>query len=186
MEARKDPDNGDSQAKARRKKTVGKTANQQEPKTEPASGPIGGRPSRQELTPLQLRGIHALLTQPTMSAAADELGVHPRTISRWLKDGTFRREYREAMTELQAELWHQMLAVRGEGWNRFLELLRSSNDRIRLRATTWYLDKILSVPAMLGQLALEDDVLDLNTSPSLRSFLEEAEAVEHGNEDDAA
>lgn len=146
MEAKKDQDNASSQTKARRRKTVAKAANHQEPKTEPTSDPIGGRPPREDLTPQQLRGIHALLTQPPMAAAAAEIDAHPRTISRWMKERAFRAEYLAQMTELRAELWRQMLAVRNEVWNRYLELMRSNDEKVALRATTWFLDKVLSVP----------------------------------------
>lgn len=186
MEAKKDQDNGNGQAKARREEDVGGAGNGKEPNTEPASPAVGGRPPRDELTSLQLRGIHALLTQPTMAAAAAEIDAHSRTVSRWMKGRAFRAEYLAQMTELQAELWRQMLSVRTEVWNRYLELMRSNDEKVALRATTWFLDKVLSVPAFLSQISLEEDVFDPGISPSLRTLLAEAEVVERGNEDDAA
>ena len=81
-----------------------------------------------------------------MVAAAEEIGVHPRTISRWFTRQRFA-EYLGQMTELRMELLRQMLGVRSEVWNRFLELMRSTDERIRRqRATTRYLDRMLSVP----------------------------------------
>ncbi len=64
--------------------------------------------------------------------------------------------------------------------------MRSNDEKVALRATTWFLDKVLSVPPMLGQFSLEDVDLDPNTPPSLRALLTETEAAEHGNEDDSA
>ena len=163
---------------------VGAAGDQAEPNSEPTSLTATGRPPGEEFTPLQLAGIHALLTQPTMAAAGKEIGVSARTINRWSKQRAFRAEYLGQMTELQAELWRQMLSVRTEVWNRFLELMRNNDEKVALRAATWYLDKVLSVPPMLGQMALQDDDLDPNTPPSLRSLLEVTEAVERGNEED--
>lgn len=129
---------------------VGEAGNQTEPNSEPTALAATGRPPREELSPQQLTGIHALLTQPTFVAAAQEIGVHPRTLSRWMKERPFRAEYLRQMTELQAELWRQMLLVRTEVWRRFLELMRSSDEKVALRATTWYLDKVLTVPPDVG------------------------------------
>ncbi|MDQ3766875.1 MAG: hypothetical protein M3346_05970 [Actinomycetota bacterium] len=72
---------------------VGPAGNQTEPNSEPTPLTATGRPPGEELTPLQLAGIHALLTQPTMAAAGKEIGVSARTINRWSKQRAFRAEY---------------------------------------------------------------------------------------------
>jgi len=180
------PEKVTGEAENNRGRIVEVADNPTEPDSVPAPLGATGRPPREELSALQLAGIHALLTQPTIVAAAAEIEVHPRTISRWMKERSFRAEYLRQMTELQAELWRQMLSVRNEVWTRYLELMRSNDEKVALRATTWFLDKVLSVPPMLGQISFEDDDLDPHTSPSLRSLLAETEAIEHGNEDDAA
>lgn len=160
MEEEKAAGNGNGQSKPGAPKTELEVAERKERASEPTTRGAGGRPPREELTPPQLRGMKALLTQPTMVAAAEEIGVHPRTISRWSKEPAFRAEYLGQMTELQMELWRQMLAVKSEVWNRFLELMRSTDERIALRATTWFLDRMLSVPVILSQIAGEDDEID--------------------------
>lgn len=162
----------DGQAQADTGMRVGPAVNQTEPDSEPTPPPATGRPLREELTPLQLAGIHALLTRPTMTAAAQEIGAHPRTMSRWMKEPAFRTEYLAQTTELRAELWRQMLSVRKEVWNRYLELMRSNDEKVALRATTWFLDKVLSAPPMLDQFSVEDD--ELGPPSSLRSLLREA------------
>lgn len=156
------------------------------PDSVPAPQGAMGRPPREELSAQQLAGIHALLTKPTIVAAAEEIDVHPRTISRWMKERSFRAEYQGQVRELQAEVWRQMLSVRNEVWTRYLELMRSNDEKVALRATTWFLEKVLSVPPMVGQFSLEDDDLYPHATASLRTFLVKADAVEHGNEDDAA
>lgn len=90
------------------------------------------------------------------------------------------------MTELQSELWRQMLAVRSEGWNRFVELMRSPDERIALRATTWFLDRMLSRPAILSDRAHGDEDDEPDIPLRLDRFLGEPKAVERGDEDDVA
>ncbi len=178
--------NGTGQAGTSRAKTEGGESNHREPNSEPTLLATTGRPPREELSAQQLRGISALLCQSTMAAAAKEIGVHPRTISRWFKERAFRAEYLSQMTELQLELWRQMLDVRSEVWNRFLELIRSPDERIALRATTWFLDQMLSVPRMLSNVSPENDAaLEPETPPQLRALLHEVEAIDHNDEDHA-
>lgn len=143
-----------------------------------------GRPPREELTPQQLRGIAAVLNQPTLAAAAGEVGVHPRTISRWFRERAFTEEYRRQMTELQAELWHRMLAVRNDVLTRFLELMRGGDDRIALRATMWYLDRILTVPAPIGRSNPTDLEAAQEVSPRLRALLAQVDTVPEEEEEE--
>jgi hypothetical protein len=49
-----------------------------------------------KLTPKQERAIASLLSQPTIEAAAESLGVNPATIHRWLSDPAFADAYRDA------------------------------------------------------------------------------------------
>jgi len=51
-----------------------------------------------KLNPNQVRGIAALLTEPTITAAAEKAGVQPKTIYRWLK----QPEFTAALSEAQA------------------------------------------------------------------------------------
>ena len=143
-----------------------------------AGGSAGGRPRRDEVTALQLRGIAAILSHPTISAAADEIGVHPRTMTRWFAERAFSAEYERQMAELQLELWRRMLSVRGEVWERFLELLASADERIAIRATTWLLDRMLAVPAILTRSTGPPDESTRAVSPRLRAFLDETPAID--------
>ncbi len=120
--------------------------------------------------------MSAILAHPTITAAAEEIDVHPRTISRWFKEPAFAAEYLGQMSDLQLELWRQMLTVRNEVWNRFLELTRSDDERIAIRATIWFLDRMLSVPAILTRSADELDEIGAEIPPKLRAFLEGADA----------
>ncbi len=48
------------------------------------------------LTPKQHRGIHALLSEPTLVRAAAKCGVHEHTLRRWLKQPEFRATFSRA------------------------------------------------------------------------------------------
>src|SRR5207302_1423661 len=53
-------------------------------------------PPGEKLTGRQAAALAALLSEPTVQAAAARAGVGERTLLRWLKDPGFRREYRAA------------------------------------------------------------------------------------------
>ncbi len=152
-------------------------------RTEESKG-SGGRPPHDAVTAQQLRGIAAVLARPTIAAAAKEIGVHPRTISRWFDEPAFIAEYVSQASELQLQLWSQMLGVRNEVWNRFLELMRSPDERIALRASTWALDRLLSVPAILTKIAIGDEGVQPDIPPRVRALLEQVDA-ERGDGDGA-
>ena len=50
----------------------------------------------ENVTPKQVRGIMALLTEPTITGAAKAAGVAPKTIYKWLKLSHFRDALQEA------------------------------------------------------------------------------------------
>jgi hypothetical protein len=51
------------------------------------------------LTPKQEHGIAALLTEPSITKAAEKAGVTERTLHRWLGDPAFAAAYRQARRE---------------------------------------------------------------------------------------
>ena len=48
------------------------------------------------LSAKQDKALIALLTEPTISAAAKKVGIGERTLHTWLRDATFTAAYREA------------------------------------------------------------------------------------------
>ena len=50
----------------------------------------------EKLTHKQERAIAALLIAPSVTAAAQQIGVNENTLLRWLKDPAFERAYKEA------------------------------------------------------------------------------------------
>jgi len=52
-----------------------------------------------QITPKQARGIAALLTESTITAAAAKAGVVPKTIYKWLKQPAFSAELSKAQAQ---------------------------------------------------------------------------------------
>ncbi len=52
-----------------------------------------------QLLPKQQKALAALLTEPTILAAADKVGVNERTLHRWLEEPAFDTAYRTARRE---------------------------------------------------------------------------------------
>ena len=78
------------------------------------------------LTPRQLRAINALLTHPTVAAAAGVLGVAPSTIYRWLSETPFRAALAQAEGEAVAAAGRRLAAL---AENALDELARAMSDR---------------------------------------------------------
>lgn len=141
----------------------------------PAKGRVG-RPPREEITKEQLRGIDALMRNPTTRSAAAEIKVHPRTISRWLREPAFGAEYDSRVKELQLELQNAMFAARDEVWDRFLHLTRSEDLRVSLTAATSLLKMLLARPVVHAPVRDEGDGAHLDAVPAaLVAFLRDAD-----------
>ncbi len=52
------------------------------------------------LTPKQNKALQALLTQPNKKAAAEAAGITPRTMTSYLADPDFQKEYKKAFGQL--------------------------------------------------------------------------------------
>lgn len=55
------------------------------------------------LTPRQEQAVVALLNEPTVSRAAESIGMSERTVYRWLDEPGFSRAYRKARREAFAQ-----------------------------------------------------------------------------------
>jgi hypothetical protein len=61
------------------------------------------------LTPKQIRGIHALLTEPTILMAAKKSACGYNTLRKWLKkDPTFQAALAEASQKLREQMWQDI------------------------------------------------------------------------------
>ena len=66
-----------------------------------------------KLTPKQEKAIIALLSQPTIEAAAAALGVNPVSIHRWLQDPAFADAYRSARRDAVQQAVTRLQQVSG-------------------------------------------------------------------------
>jgi transcriptional regulator with XRE-family HTH domain len=120
--------------------------------------------------------VGLLVQGMTRKEVAEALGVDPKTIGRWLQERAVKRELAQQLESVSAESWALMLAELGEVWDAFRTLLRSEDERIRLRAVTWFLDRTLSfvpIERLLG-----DEPPGLTALPRSLSFLLDEEPDE--------
>ena len=68
----------------------------------------------ERMTRAQEQAIAALLTEPTVEAAALKAGIGYRTLKGWLQVPAFKEAYRQARTEVLERVVAQTLAACGE------------------------------------------------------------------------
>lgn len=96
----------------------------------------------EKVTPKQARGIMALLTEPTIAAAAERAKVAPKTIYEWLKLPAFRDELRRVQDR---ELEKAALSLTG-GLSAALIVLRqlmtsAESEAVRRQAASEWLNR---------------------------------------------
>jgi len=93
------------------------------------SGGHGEKRSRR-----QEAAICALLTEPTIEAAADKAGIGEATLRRWLAEPSFRRRYQAARTSLLERVVGTLLAACGEAVEALRRNLECSKPSVQVRA----------------------------------------------------
>ena len=104
------------------------------------------------LTPRQLRAVNALLTHPTVAAAAVVLGVAPSTIYRWLGENAFRAALAQAEGEAVAAAGRRLATLAETALD---ELARAMVDPMtpaptRVRACEVILNNLLKYREIVG------------------------------------
>jgi hypothetical protein len=105
-----------------------------------ANDVILNSPAAVSLTPKQARAVLALLTEPTVEAAAAAVGVTDRTIERWQQQPPFQAAYASA----RHKLFDEGLARLQGGVSKAVGILmdemnNGTNAARRLRAATAFL-----------------------------------------------
>jgi len=95
----------------------------------------------EKLTRKQDQAIGALLTEQTIAAAAEKVGVGEATLRRWLKLPEFLAAYREARREVMEKTMAQIQQASWASGTTLIKLLGASNESIRLRAAVALLDQ---------------------------------------------
>jgi hypothetical protein len=96
--------------------------------------------SGEKLTRKQERAISALLSEATMSSAAEKVGVSEVTLWRWLREEDFKLAYREARRQMVEKATAQLQQSSWAASTTLLKLLASGSDSVRLRAAMAILD----------------------------------------------
>jgi hypothetical protein len=98
-------------------------------------------PGGEKLTRTQEKAIAALLTKPTVKAAAEAAGVGERTLRGWLKDPGFVSAYRQARREVVESAIGRIQAATGTAVDTLVTVANSgAKDSDRVRAAIALLD----------------------------------------------
>lgn len=94
-----------------------------------------------ELTPKQHRAISALLTAPTLKAAAEQAGCGERSIRVWLEDAAFVAAYRAARREAVGQAVAQLQRLSGAAARTLGDIMESgAHASVRLAAARTILE----------------------------------------------
>lgn len=112
-----------------------------------------------DITARQAQALVALMTKPTVRAAAAAAGVSVRTLHYWMRQGAFRRRYRAARDAVvdDAVLILQKSTVAAATALR--RCLASDHDGTRVRAAQVILRLAIEVNGLMD---MADDLADLN------------------------
>lgn len=97
----------------------------------------------QKLTPKQRLALVALLSQPTVSGAAKQVGVSREAVYRWLKDPDFQAALTLAESEHLQAVQRGLLAASERALLVLGNLLVSESESIRLRAALGILEQAI-------------------------------------------
>jgi transposase-like protein len=96
--------------------------------------------SSEKLSHKQEQAIAALLSEATISAAAEKVGVGEVTVHRWLKLSHFVAAYREARRQAVEKGIAQLQQANWAAATTLIRLLGSGSDSVKLRAAQTILD----------------------------------------------
>ena len=104
------------------------------------------------LSPRQLRAIHALLTRPTVTAAATVLGVAPSTLYRWLGEPPFRQALAQAEGEAVAAAGRRLAALAENALDTVADVMADPTNPapVRVRAAEVVLGHLLRYREIVG------------------------------------
>jgi transposase-like protein len=88
----------------------------------------------------QEQAISALLSEATLSAAAERIGVNEATLRRWLRQADFTAAYREARRQVVEKAIAQLQQSSWAASTTLLKLLGAQSESVRLRAAVAILD----------------------------------------------
>ena len=132
--------------------------------------PEMAQPERIELRPKEARAIAALLSEPSIEAAARSARVGPRTLRRWLQRPEFAEELAGAVRDAMAGAMRSLEAATAEAVEALRHIVadREAPPGVRVSAARVVLEQ--------AQRALEREELEDRVAALERALAEEAEA----------
>lgn len=96
----------------------------------------------EKVTPKQARGIAALLTEPTITAAAARAGVAPKTIYKWLRQPVFTEELRRVQNQEIDQAAARLAGGLSEALDELYSLMTGAkSEAVRRQAVTEWFDR---------------------------------------------
>src|SRR4029453_5899689 len=89
----------------------------------------------EKLTHKQERAIAALLVAPSITAAAQQIGVNENTLLRWLKDAAFQTTYRDARRAVGQHAIVQVQRATGEAVETLRNVMQDSESPASARVS---------------------------------------------------
>jgi hypothetical protein len=132
------------------------------------------------LTPRQYGAVPALVTSPTIKAAAAACGTGERTLHRWLQDRTFRALIDQAREEALQHALASLRAGTGRAVETLYRALEADSGPSRLRAATVILSMVVRLEehrlaradALEGRLTRKESLEFLTAvSEAIREFV---------------
>ena len=96
--------------------------------------------SADKLTAKQHKAIAALMSSPTIGAAAQVVGVNERTLYTWLEDDTFSAAYRAARREAVGQAIARLQQISSPAVDRLEQLMVCGKPAIELGAARTILE----------------------------------------------
>jgi len=127
----------------------------------------------EKLSRRQEAAIAALLTEPTLAAAAKSAGIGEATLRRWLRLPAFLAAYRKARRELVESAVGRVQAATGQAVDSLLEVARhGKRDGDRVRAAVALLDHafrgVREADALHGDPTTPGDASPMGTADVVR------------------
>lgn len=85
------------------------------------------------MTPNQQRALQALLTQPNKKAAAEAAGITPRTMTSYLADPDFQKEYKKAFGQLVQDATRQAQQSLSPALSALLDIVKDEEENSSAR-----------------------------------------------------
>jgi hypothetical protein len=99
------------------------------------------RDPEESLTPKQHKAIYALLEQPTLEAAAEDVGVSTATIKRWRKTEAFTSEFRRARRRVLEDAYAKLQGAASEAVDTLVAHMHSGVPHLEVKAALGVLDR---------------------------------------------